>query len=103
MNNPTWRRTAVLSAVLCILLVVIGCGRSVEGTYSSASGTMILELRSGGKAAFTMMGETQACTYKVNGKTIHLICGKDELNFHIMDDGSLNTNSELVGVLKKSK
>ncbi len=100
MDHSAWKRATVFSMVLCTLLVVIGCGRSVQGTYTSTSGTVILQLRSGGEASFTMMGETQACTYKVNEKTVHLTCGKHELNFDIMDDGSLNTNSEFVGVLK---
>lgn len=103
MHNPTWRRVAVFSVVLCALLVVLGCGPSVKGTYTSTSGTMTLELRSGGEAAFTMMGQTQACTYKVSGKNIHLTCGKDETDFRIMDDGSLSSSSPFYGVLKKSK
>jgi hypothetical protein len=107
MNNPTWRRAAAFSAVLCALLMVFGCGPRVEGTYSSTSGTMILELRSGGKASFTMMGETNDCTYTVSGKNIHLTCGKNETDFRIMDDGSLSSNSPFIGatfgVLKKTK
>lgn len=103
MNSPTWKRAAVFSVVLSSLLVLLGCGSSVQGTYTSTSGTVILELHSGGEASFTMMGQTQDCTYTVKGKNVHLTCGKHELNFNIMDDGSLNTNSEFVGVLKKSK
>jgi hypothetical protein len=68
---------------------------------------MLLELRSGGKASFTMMGETQECTYTVNGNNIHLTCGKDETDFRIMDDGSLTSSSPFIGatfgVLKKTK
>lgn len=89
--------------VLCTLLVVIGCGRSVQGTYTSTSGTVILELRSGGEASLSMMGETHSCTYKVSDKTVHLACGPDKMDLRIMDDGSLNTNSMLIGVLRKSK
>jgi hypothetical protein len=107
MNHSTWRRSAAFSAVLCALLLVFGCGSSVEGTYTSNSGTMILELRSGGKASFTMMGETNDCTYRVSGKNIHLTCGKNETDFQILDDGSLSSKSPFIGatfgVLKKSK
>ena len=107
MNNPNWRRTAVFSVVFCTLLVVFGCGPSIKGTYSSTSGTMTLELRSGGKASFTMMGETQECTYTVSGKNIHLTCGKNETDFNIMDDGSLTSKSPFIGAtfgaLRKTK
>lgn len=54
-----------------------------------------------------MMGETQDCTYTVKGKNIHLTCGKNETDFQIMDDGSLNSTSPFIGTtfgaLKKSK
>jgi hypothetical protein len=107
MNNPTWRRVAVISVVLCAFLVALGCGPSVKGTYSDTSGTMMLELRSGGKASFTMMGETQECTYTVSGKNIHLTCDKNETDFQIRDDGSLTSKSPFIGatfgVLRKTK
>jgi hypothetical protein len=107
MNNSTLKRAAILAVVLCAFLVAGGCGPRVEGTYTSNSGTMILELRSGGKASFTMMGETNDCTYTVSGKNIHLTCGKNETDFRIMDDGSLSSSSPFIGatfgVLKKSK
>jgi hypothetical protein len=107
MNNPTWRRAAAFSAVLCAFLLMIGCGPRVEGTYTNTTGTMTLELRSGGKASFLMMGETSDCTYTVSGKNIHLTCGKNETDFHILDDGSLTSSSPFIGatfgVLKKTK
>jgi hypothetical protein len=97
MKHSTLRRRVVLSAVVCVVLAIVACGGSgIKGTYSSTSGTMLLELRSGGKASFTMMGETQDCT-----------CGKNETDFRIMDDGSLTSKSPFVGatfgVLRKTK
>ena len=108
MQRSSLRREIALWLAVCTAAVVLACGRSkVEGTYSSTSGTMILELRSGGKASFTMMGETNDCTYTVKGKNIHLTCGNNETDFHIMDDGSLTSNSPFVGatfgVLRKTK
>jgi hypothetical protein len=108
MKHSTLRRRVVFSAVVCVVLAIVACGGSgIKGTYSSTSGTMLLELRSGGKASFTMMGETQDCTYTVSGKNIHLTCGKNETDFRIMDDGSLTSKSPFVGatfgVLRKTK
>ena len=107
MNQMTLRRGLILSAVVCAVAVVMACGSSVQGTYSSASGTMLLELRSGGKASFTMMGETHDCTYKVSGKKIQLTCGTDGFDFDIHDDGSLTSSAPFIaatfGALKKTK
>ena len=47
---------AMAMAVFSLLLV--SCGSKVGGTYSDANGSFILELRSGGQASFTFMGET---------------------------------------------
>lgn len=106
MRQNLWK-AIVACAIAISCLGLFGCGSSVDGTYTSTSGTMILELRSAGKAAFTMMGETKNCGYTVNGKNVHLTCGGDQLDFHIMDDGSLTSTSAFAaatfGVLKKSK
>jgi hypothetical protein len=51
------------AAIACLSLVFASCGSGVAGTYSDTSGAFVLELRSGGKAQFTFMGQTAACTY----------------------------------------
>lgn len=97
--------TATLAAVLC--LAAAGCGSSLEGSYASASNTMLLELKSGGKAAFTMMGEQQQCTYTTADKAVHLTCGQDQIDFRINDDGSLISTQSFIaatyGALRKTK
>ncbi len=107
MIHSTLKRKFVLALAIGTALALIACGSSVQGTYTNTTGTLTLELRSGGKASFLMMGETQDCTYTVKGKDIHLTCGRNETDFHILDDGSLNSTSPFVGatfgVLKKSK
>ncbi|MGH9686721.1 MAG: hypothetical protein ACRD5K_06480 [Candidatus Acidiferrales bacterium] len=105
MRANHWKGTIVV-AVAALSFVAVGCGSGLQGTYSSTNGgTMMLELRSGGKAAFTMLGETKDCTYTVGGKDVHLNCDNHELDFRIMDDGSLNNVplSAAWGALKKTK
>ena len=107
MKLNRWKGTMVLAAA-ALSFVTGGCGGSgLAGTYSSTSGTMLVELRSGGKAAFTMMGGTEDCTYTTSGQNLHLTCGNDGVDFRIMDDGSLTSATPFVaatyGVLRKTK
>jgi len=74
-----------------LVLVTSGCNSGPRGTYTDANGAVILELRSGGSANFTFMGDVQDCTYESSGKQLTLSCkgeaGKTVFNIH--DDGSL--------------
>lgn len=74
-----------------LVLLVSGCNSGPKGTYTDANGAVILELRSGGKANFTFMGDVQDCTHETSGKQLTLTCkgeaGKTVFNIH--DDGSL--------------
>ena len=74
-----------------LVLLVSGCNSGPRGTYTDANGAVILELRSGGSANFTFMGDVQDCTYESSGKQLTLSCkgeaGKTVFNIH--DDGSL--------------
>ena len=84
------RNSICVMAVLAVLLIA-GCNSSPRGTYTDANGAVILELKSGGKANFTFMGDVQDCTYDTSGKQLTLLCkgeaGKTVFNIH--DDGSL--------------
>lgn len=75
---------------LCVM-VLSGCKSSMAGTYTDANGAVILELRSGGSANFTFMGDVQDCSYKSGGKQLTLSCKGDASPtvFAIHDDGSL--------------
>ncbi len=72
-------------------MLLIGCKSGMTGTYTDANGAVILELRSGGSANFTFMGDVQDCSYESSGKQLTLSCkgeaGKTVFNIH--DDGSL--------------
>ena len=63
----------------------------IEGTYSDDPGSLMLELKPGGKATFTDNGNIQACTYAVSGKQVTVDCSGDsgKSDFAIHDDGSL--------------
>lgn len=74
-----------------VILLISGCDSGPRGTYTDANGAVILELRSGGKANFTFMGDVQDCSYKSSGNQLTLSCKGDASTtvFAIHDDGSL--------------
>ena len=99
----------VLAVVLCVPLFVIiptGCsaGSNMEGTYTSALGNVVLDLKSGGKAVFTLMGESMPCTYKVKDDKLSLDCTPqgEKVDFVIHGDGSIS-GPGFIGSMKKSK
>jgi len=59
-------RCAALTAILvCLCCALAGCGKSVTGTYSDPASGFTLELKSGGEATITFMGNSGPGTYKV--------------------------------------
>ncbi|MGA8111837.1 MAG: hypothetical protein WBD46_10145 [Acidobacteriaceae bacterium] len=81
---------AVLLSLIPIFSFCVACS-GIQGTYADVSHSVILELKSGGKATFTAMGDSASCTYAASGKKLTLNCGGDAGTnvFTIMDDGSL--------------
>lgn len=74
------------------VLLISACDSGPKGTYTDANGAVILELRSGGKANFTFMGDVENCTYESNAKQLTLTCKGSPAPvtvFNIHDDGSL--------------
>ncbi len=102
MNKILNRKLVFPASLVGLSLVIAACGSSVEGTYSSANGLALLELRSGGKATTTQMGQTSECTYTVDGNQIQLNCGGGKSVYRVNSDGSL-TGPGFIGVMKKSK
>ncbi len=95
-------RTLLKSVFLAgILPALAACGK-LAGTYTNANGLAMVELRSGGKATTSLMGESHECTYAVDDQTIHLNCKGDKSDFRLNEDGSL-TGPGFIGVLTKSK
>jgi hypothetical protein len=99
---------AALIALTSMSFSLVSCGSKskLEGTYlqGDGGGTVTLDLKSGGKAQFTIMGDNNACTYQVNGDKLMLDCTPkgEKVEFTIHDDGSL-TGPGFIGIMKKSK
>ena len=107
MKNLIIPRIALIAALALIAPGLTSCGSKskLEGTYTQGGGgTVALDLKSGGKAQFTMMGENVTCTYQVNGDKLMLDCSPkgEKVDFTIHDDGSL-TGPGFIGVLTKAK
>jgi len=56
----------VLGAGFGALVMSASCGGGVEGTYGDPNGAITIDLKSGGKATFIMMNQSQDCTYTVD-------------------------------------
>jgi hypothetical protein len=103
MKNRSLSWIVSMAAVLLIIPVVGNCGSKLEGTYTNNGGMVTLDVKSGGKAMWTMMGETTPCKYAVKGDKIALDCSPngEKLDLMIHDDGSL-TGPGFIGSMKKS-
>lgn len=74
------------------LVITAGCKSGMTGTYTDANGAVILELKSGGKANFTFMGDVENCTYESSDKQLTLTCKGSPAPvtvFNIHEDGAL--------------
>ena len=102
MKKLMFTNGVLIASVIFVIAVIGGCGSKMEGTYSNGS-MVTLDLKSGGKAMFTMMGETIPCTYKVKDNKVQLDCTPkgEKVDFMIHDDGSL-TGPGFIGAMKKS-
>ena len=98
-SSRTFWRSALYSWAL---IVLAACGSQLNGTYTNQNGLAMVELRSDGKATTSLMGESHECTYKHDGRTIHLDCDGTGSDFRLNDDGSL-TGPGFMGVLTKAK
>ena len=104
MNRKLLRNMILAATLACLSLATAACGSRIEGTYTDPHGAILLELKSGGKAELTFMGDTGKCTYHVEGRRISLDCQGDKTVFTIHDDGSLTGPSgSFIGVLRKTK
>ena len=95
----------LLFTVMMLSIPVVGIGSSkLEGTYINNGGMVTLDMKAGGKAMWTMVGETTPCKYTVKGDKIALDCTPkgEKLDLMIHDDGSL-TGPGFIGSMKKSK
>ena len=99
-----WFALTVIVFVAFVMIPIGGCtGSSTEGTYTSSMGNVVLDLKSGGKATFTLMGESMPCTYSVKGEKLMLDCTPkgEKVDFVIHADGSIS-GPGFIGSMKKS-
>jgi hypothetical protein len=103
MKNLMFPNVVLIAAVIVAIAAIGGCGSKMEGTYTNTGGMVTLDLKSGGKATFTMMGESLPCIYKVKDNKVMLDCTPkgEKVDFMIHDDGSL-TGPSFIGSMKKS-
>jgi hypothetical protein len=84
----------------------VACTSGPSGTYSDANGAVLLELKSGGKANITWMGQVADCTDDTSGNKLTLDCKGDagKIVFTIHDDGSLTgPPGSFMPMLRKQK
>jgi hypothetical protein len=104
MKTLSAYRMLLIVALVFVTPAITSGGSKVEGTYTNTGGMVTLDVRSGGKAALTLMGDNYPCTYKVSGDKVMLDCSPkgEKVDFIIHDDGSLS-GPGFIGVMKKSK
>ncbi len=104
MNHMLVRKAFLWLVVALTILAVTACRSKFEGTYSNANGSIILEVKSGGKASLTIMGETEECAYTVDGNQLTVDCKGEKTVFARHDDESLTgPPGSMIGALRKSK
>ena len=100
------RMTPSIMLLAAAVLVPTGGygGSNMEGTYTSNMGNVVLDLKSGGKAIFTLMGESMPCKYNVKDEKLVLDCTPqgEKVDFVIHGDGSLS-GPGFIGNMKQSK
>jgi len=92
MKNQIRSRNLIILALVAYLLVMAtACSSGPNGTYSNENGSITLDLKSGGKADLTYMGDVASCTHTTSGNQLTLNCKGDAGTtvFTIHDDGSL--------------
>ena len=70
MNFARVKKIVFAASFIFFATIALGCGAKIEGTYSNLGGGMVLDLRSGGKADVTVLGEVQHCSWKADDKKV---------------------------------
>jgi len=102
MKKTFARKIRLALPILGCVCMFAGCGAGLSGTYTNPTGLVTLDVKSGGKASLTMMGQNEDCTYEADGKKLNLTCSGDKTVWTIHDDGSI-TGPGFVGTLSKKK
>ena len=79
-EKPDYSQITLIAALALITSVIASCSSKskMEGIYLQAGAGMgiVLDLKSGDKATFSMSGEDFACTYKVTVTSWRLIAAR---------------------------
>jgi hypothetical protein len=95
-----------LGVGVAMVVVAASCGGGIEGTYGDPNGPTKLELKSGGKATFTVMNQAADCTYTVDKQKVTLDCKEGApIELTLSDDGTtlINPPGSMMPNMKKSK
>lgn len=98
--NRSMHRRMVAVVMLLALTGLAWSGSKLHGTYQNENGSIVVELRSSGKARVTLMGESADCTYDVNGDKVKVKCEGEDMELTVLDDGGL-AGGGLIGTLRK--
>jgi len=102
MNSSFLRIIVLASSVTFMSQMFSGCFGGVEGKYSDQTGTINLELQSGGKATLGAMGQAEPCTYTTDGDKVAITCHGETTTFTKQSDGTLAPPAgAMIGPLKK--
>lgn len=99
------RRSMIAVVGLCAMALA-GCGKSMTGTYSDSLRSVVLDLKPGGKANFTFMGQVADCDYTVSGTKLTVNCkdGAGTTEFTIHDNDTLTgPPGGFIPALRKNK
>jgi hypothetical protein len=83
-----YSRASLIAIVGSFALAVTACN-AVTGTYTGGNGSISLELKSNGAAAFTVMGQATDCTWAQEANQIRVTCEGETTVFTRGKDGSL--------------
>lgn len=103
-NITTVVRRIAVGGCLTVGFLTMSCG-GPSGVYQNSNGGVVLNLKSGGEATFSMMGESQPCKYTTESKKVTLTCGDEgAMVLTVLDDGSLaGPPGSPMGTLRKAK
>jgi hypothetical protein len=98
----------LVALLVAVAFFASACGSDPwAGTYSNSNGSITLDVKKGGKASFTAVGDTVECTYTTErDKTLALDCPEPagKFVFARQGDGSIVAEGNMmVGRLTKSQ
>jgi hypothetical protein len=104
-----FKSTGLVLLLVLTVFVAASCGGRSDpwlGTYSNSNGSITLDVKGGGKASFTALGQTLECTYTTREQTMSLNCPEPAGNFTFgrQSDGSIVAqDNPIIGRLTKSQ